>query len=402
MLAMPAALAAVITALGAGTAQAEPRVPCSPGALSSALAGAAPGATLTLAAGCRYVLSAPLPAITADLTIAGSHATLERPGSVPPFSILTVTGGALTVNGLNFTGGGGSPSLGGGAIDDTGNGQLTVTAGQFTGNTAGYGGAISDAAPDGQVAPDITGAVFTGNSAASDGGALASGATSASVSCDNCTFRRNTAQNGGAADDYGNGNGGFSNSTFTGNTASNAGGALYLYELTRLGLGDDTIRGNTAYTGGGIYVQGDSNAMDGFPYGGEGVGVSGGIIAGNHATAEGGGIYSDAVASVTGTVIKSNTALDGAGVYTELATLITSARITGNRATADGGGTAGGPESTTVLTDTPVTGNRAVSGGGIWNGADFSPDVELDGTTSVTGNRPNNCAPPGSVRGCTG
>ena len=44
-------------------------VPCAASALSAAMTGAASGETLRLAASCRYVMTAALPVITADLTI---------------------------------------------------------------------------------------------------------------------------------------------------------------------------------------------------------------------------------------------------------------------------------------------------------------------------------------------
>ncbi len=44
--------------------------------------------------------------------------------------------------------------------------------------------------------------------------------------------------------------------------------------------------------------------------------------------------------------------------------------------------------------------NTASSGGGIYAGLPGS--VTLAGSSSVTGNTPDNCAPPGTITGCTG
>jgi hypothetical protein len=50
------------------------------------------------------------------------------------------------------------------------------------------------------------------------------------------------------------------------------------------------------------------------------------------------------------------------------------------------------------LNHSQVTGNTASHGGGIFNNGGT---VTLS-ATSVTGNNPDNCEPPGSIPGCTG
>ena len=60
----------------AAQAAASVPVPCNPAALAAAVTGAADGATLSLAHGCRYVLTAGLPVVTQNLTITGNGATL--------------------------------------------------------------------------------------------------------------------------------------------------------------------------------------------------------------------------------------------------------------------------------------------------------------------------------------
>jgi hypothetical protein len=67
----PAALAAPAPAVVV-------HVPCSAAALAADLASAANGETLSLAASCKYVLTAALPDISQNLTIDGNQATLER------------------------------------------------------------------------------------------------------------------------------------------------------------------------------------------------------------------------------------------------------------------------------------------------------------------------------------
>ena len=74
--------------------------------------------------------------------------------------------------------------------------------------------------------------------------------------------------------------------------------------------------------------------------------------------------------------------------------LLTSA-VTGNTAVAGGGIYT--DNGTVSLTASSVTGNTASSGGGIY--VNSGGAVLL--ATSVTGNTPDNCAPSGSVIGCT-
>jgi hypothetical protein len=50
------------------------------------------------------------------------------------------------------------------------------------------------------------------------------------------------------------------------------------------------------------------------------------------------------------------------------------------------------------LNHSQVTGNTAAHGGGIFNNGGT---VTLS-ATSVTGNNPDNCEPPGTIPGCTG
>jgi hypothetical protein len=55
----------------------------------------------------------------------------------------------------------------------------------------------------------------------------------------------------------------------------------------------------------------------------------------------------------------------------------------------------------TLNNSSSIKGNTAATfGGGIYN--IFSGFVTLNDSSSITGNNPNNCAPPGSVPGCTG
>ena len=88
---------------------------------------------------------------------------------------------------------------------------------------------------------------FTGNNAASSGGAVGIFNTSCVVSFVNSTFINNTSGNNGGAVFSSYGNGSFINSTFTGNYAEGNGGAIYIYDkngtaiLCRFNTENDTI-----------------------------------------------------------------------------------------------------------------------------------------------------------------
>jgi hypothetical protein len=115
-------------------------VPCSATTLATDITGATSGETLLLTAGCTYVLTSALPPISTDLTLQGYSSTLERSltGSPPDFSLLEVTSGNVTINGLNFRNG--DAAVYGGGISNDG-GDVTVYASTFSGNTSGeYGG----------------------------------------------------------------------------------------------------------------------------------------------------------------------------------------------------------------------------------------------------------------------
>jgi predicted outer membrane repeat protein len=112
--------------------------------------------------------------------------------------------------------------------------------------------------------------------------------------------------------------------------------------------------------------------------------------------------------TVNGGTFTGNTAADGGAIsVTLLESLeVKDASFDGNTATdagVDGGG--GGIFTLaqgTQLTGTAVTANRAGGGGGgIYNDGDEFSTVTL-AASPVTRSRPDNCAPAGSISGCTG
>jgi hypothetical protein len=108
--------------------------------------------TIVLAAGQTYTLTLPhttgftgdtgVPPITSAITIVGDGAILERASGAdtPPFRLLSITGGDLTVTGLTLRNG---RAFEGGAVEVRG-GQLTLTDSTVSGNRVdgGSGGAL--------------------------------------------------------------------------------------------------------------------------------------------------------------------------------------------------------------------------------------------------------------------
>jgi predicted outer membrane repeat protein len=364
-------------------------VPCSATALAAEFGSAAAGETLSLAARCRYELTAALPVVDQDLTIEGNGATLERsyaPGT-PAFVTLTVDAGTLTIADLNLSHGDGAISVGGA-------GSLTVQGGRFSGNTANVGGAIDSETFDG------------------------------TVSVTDATFINNTASGGGAIFDFNVQGVSVTDSRFYRNQAAD-GGAILNDSITGEDLGNVTIHNNSATdNGGGVY---SIYAP---------IRVTGSWFSGNHAGGQGGGayvsteFYADFGMQMTGTIVRANSAQEGGGIYGQDTVVdLTSTVIHDNVASADGGGLSnnGDPESDNILNiaTSVISGNQAggyggalynqgrvaakgtliarntaaVGGGGIFDGPQ-STGVTLAGAI-VLHNHPDNCEPLGSIPGCT-
>jgi hypothetical protein len=123
----------------------------------------------------------------------------------------------------------------------------------------------------------------------------------------------------------------------------------------------------------------------------------------------GGGIYNTGVITFAAGVVRGNRAVAGGGqvagggVYNAgtvrfLQTTLSDNLTRSDGAQAEGGGLYVAPGSdATVLTRTLVQGNEAGTGGGIFFGG--GKGVTLV-TSVVRSNRPNNCAPAGTIAGC--
>jgi parallel beta-helix repeat protein len=244
----------------------------------------------------------------------------------------------------------------------------------FTGNTAASsGGAIELYSMPGNFLIEDT--EITGNTAGSDGGGLYAGGFyyGATLRIANSTISNNTAvdEGGGIAVGFLDGAVVIENSTISGNTASDGGG-LYFYfdsDTARLTVTGSTIADNTATAGrgGGVSVN---------FYEGGAVSIDSTTISGNTATGDGGGIalYSD---ENTGAAFKFT---------------MTNSTVTGNSSDDDGGGVsfyvrydAG---VTFTIGNTTITNNTAGAwGGGVFFniGGEFTGNFLIDSST-ISGN----------------
>jgi predicted outer membrane repeat protein len=316
-------------ALGLGGAQAaqaapavtsavETPVACSAAALSTAITGAVNGETLRLPRFCTYVLTAALPHIKKNITIAGAgvswNDTIVRAPSAPDFPIFSLSSkAALTIDHLTLRDG---DSAVGGGIYDHGSGALTIIDSTFTGNRSEEGGAVlSD--EDGPVT--VIGSTFTGNTATDgNGGAVH---VTGSLTVTGSTFTGNIATDGNGGAVHINGSLTVNGSTFTGNIASGEGGAIFTHTGDIASVGTSRIESNRAASnGGGIDTGGPLT-------------LTYSLLSANESGALGGGIYNDETGSstVVWTVVILNRATGGGGIYNEGSTVtLTTSLVTKN------------------------------------------------------------------------
>jgi hypothetical protein len=163
------------------------------------------------------------------------------------------------------------------------------------------------------------------------------------------------------------------NSTITGNTAMRAGGGIEdnSGESTTVTLVDVTLSDNTTGSapgnGGGVHITGPGD-MD----------ISGGMVTGNTAAAEGGGLWNGAgLMTVTNVMIDGNTAMGnsgdqgGGGVFNVGGTIeVMTSTISNNMSTdmSNGGGLHNDASGMVSLTLSTISGNSTSNnGGGIAN-----------------------------------
>lgn len=291
--AVPAAVGSAPVPMPPGTASFA--VPCSAAELASAITSASNGETLTLAQSCTYLLTSALPSISANLSIRGNRATIERspvPGT-PDFTMAVVAFGyTVSISNLNFRNAAAEGQGAAGAIEN--DGELTVAGGSFAANTTtGFGGAI-----DNSGTLTVTGTTFSGNLSA-DGGAIEN-LNVADIS-DSYFLNNQATFNGGAFHNEGQVT--ITDSQFSGNSAVSSGGGMFNgIDGTASAVVGSTFQGNRALSGGGVF---NEDIVD----------LTGSFVYGNLSFDQGGGIYTNSALAVTDSKIVLNTAAGGGGIY---------------------------------------------------------------------------------------
>ena len=355
-----------------------------------------------------------------------ANGTSGSGGGVLTLGPLAVYDSTISANSAQRAGGG--IETRGGRVDLIGSRLLT----NATGANPGNGGGLH---VSGTATVNVTNSLVRANTASSEGGGLWNSDTG-TMTVDSSRVDGNTAS--GAASDQG-GGGVFSDggdlaiqneSVIDGNVADGAqgsgGGVLSLGDLT---VDESTISSNTSLrAGGGIETttgQADltgarltgnatngNTAVAGSPGNGGGlhvtgagtVNVTGGLVRGNKAAAEGGGLWNNTgTMTVDSTVIKNNTASGpasdngGGGIYQLTGgTLVVQngSSIVGNSAdgtSGSGGGILNDQATVTVNSSELVNNDASRAGGGIENTVDATLTVNsvlFDGNS--TGANPGN------------
>ena len=265
-------------------------------------------------------------------------------GAIYNYASMSITGSTFTGNYVKTTG----YSAFGGAVVNTKNGTLTVTGGEFSDNSASYGGAIASFVDYGSadtVALTVEGAVFHENTSASGGGIyIQSGAEDMAV---------------------------ISGSDFSGNTATSGGGAICQC------FGAMTVTGGTfSGNNGGVY-HGEEI------YGSPADYFQGGAIAAWDCGTK--------TSSITGATFDSNTASYGGAIsysYASAPLVVSDCVFAGNggEATEQGGALWNRAESTGIISvkGSTFSGNTAKAGGAVWNGGSMKLENVVFSTASDT------------------
>ena len=300
-------------------------------------------------------------------------------GTITRMSLSGSNMGAITVDGGSFTMGNGelssisASSANCGAVYVKNGGKFAMNGGKITGCTFKnqYSGAVALA--DGNMT--MTDGTISGNTASeynAAGGVLVNGTSSLAMS--GGTIADNTAKRGGGACVRENGTFTMSGGTISGNSTAvdsatiqqpNAGGGgVFVEDKAAFEMTNGTITGNkTNGMGGGVAT---AVLSENDTVGGGRFHMTGGTISDNTASC-GGGVYSwsgrDRVVLEGGNIVNNTAYRQGGGVYVSHAPwsiTIKNALITANKATIQGGGIWSCPVGTVSLgMDAAVFGNSA-------------------------------------------
>ena len=211
-------------------------------------------------------------------------------------AIASSLGGEITITDSTFRGNSGD--LGGGALLD--HGAVEITDSRFINNAApnGGGGAIES----GMSAITVTGSEFSGNTAGLGGAVNAWGTFTVSES----NFKDNSAGRGGATYTPG-GTVSVTDGAFSGNSASDSGGAIFAFSWAGgfVSATDSVFSDNSAEVrGGAIFASGAFEISDS-------------VFSGNKAGDLGGAIINGGMLTVSDSEFRGNRATEGGGIFND-------------------------------------------------------------------------------------
>ena len=319
--------------------------------------------------------------INKNLTIEGTGAiNLTVNGGSSNFRVFDITG-SITVNidGMTITGGTVAVFSKGGGIQVGTGSTLNLSNSTISGNSAIYGGGISNAGiaivTNSIIANNLanssgggiynsgtitlTNNTISGNSSSNGGGGISN--TNGTAIMDNITISGNSASNSAGGIKNFNSTVTITNSTISGNSTNNLGGAIANNSSSTVTITNSTISGNSASIGGGIDHRTSSNLT-----------LNNSTVSGNWTTTNGGGgIYNNnSTATLNNSTISGNSAsTNGGGIDNSGGSItnINNSNISGNSASINGGGIDNSGGSILVLTNSTISTNSANSGGGIVN-----------------------------------
>ncbi len=182
---------------------------------------------------------------------------------------------------------------------------------------------------------------------------------------------------GGAINNFLNGDMKITDSSLVGNVAGVRGGGLF--NSAELDVAGSTIADNEAASGGGMHNEQDHAAWS------ADVELEASLVEGNGASDSGGGIAnvgSESSATVTGSSLERNHAAnDGGGVFNSGGLELMGTAIARNTASGDGGGLFSVSEAT--VTGSFVTYNVATRGGAVYAAQGDGANVEISRSTLV-------------------
>jgi len=264
----------------------------------------------------------------------------------------------------------------------TGNGGGILNAGSLT---------LQDSTISGDVAryPSGTSINATGGTYANvgEGGGIYNKGNLTAV---DCTISGNSAAWGGGVYNAFSGKLSLTTCTISSNTAAKANGKIDTYPITVGGKGggiwnehtatvtDSTVSGNTAVSGAGVWSQASTSTSPPMT-------VNDSIISGNRASQNGGGIYSSCAVTVTNSTISGNSAGSAGGGVDDFGgvTSLENCTLSGNSAKFGGGVYSTLPIDPVTLANCTISGNTASQGGGIWIG--YESEVACNNCT-ISGN----------------